>query len=302
MLTLLLESVTTAPPAGAIPVSVTVPVEEKPQFPLDGEMTSEESAGAVVADGFTVNCALAELWLHTALAETVTDCCVLTVLGKEVVIVTDALLAPTGTVREPVHAGVPAQPGKVATWVFEGLPSLTRTDTVELSLVRTTRLRVTVAVSDAPAVTVAGVSVTDWMLSEGGVMVTLCVCGVPTPVVALTVAVRGKGGLLVAVRVPEVLLAVHPASMTKLPSVTNALGSLLVTVTCTPPTGAGVEAESVPWVKALLPPGIVEMGFPAPSVMLNERSGGTIGVPPGVRVSDEGTETRVRPLPVFASV
>jgi hypothetical protein len=119
---------------------------------------------------------------------------------------------------------------------------------------------------------------------------------------ALTVAGTLEVKLLVAVRTPAVLFVVQPASMTKLPSLTKAPGGLLVlaTVTLAPPTGAG--PCSVPWVKALLPPGMVEMMAPAPSVTLNERSGGTTSVPPFVRVSNEGTETRLRPLPVAASV
>ena len=182
------------------------------------------------------------------------------------------------------------------------MPSLTLTDTVEFA--STARLRVTVAVSDAPPLTVAGVRVRDWILGGGGVTTTFWVSGVApaAPVVALTVAARLEVKLLVAVRTPEVLFVVQPGLMTKLPSLTKALAGLLVTVTFAPPTGAGVEADSVPWVKALLPPGMVEMVAPAPSVTLNERSGGTASVPPGLRVSDKGTETRLRPLPVAASV
>src|SRR4051794_28025898 len=99
----------------------------------------------------------------------------------------------------------------------------------------------------------------------------------PAPVVALTVAARLELGL-VAVRTPAVLFVVQPASMTKLPSLTKALAGLLVTVTLVPPTGAGVKGDSVPKVKTLLPPGMVEMGVPAPSVRLNEWSGGTTSV------------------------
>jgi hypothetical protein len=70
---------------------------------LEGDMTSAESAGAVAPPGLIVNGALAEALLQVALAETVTNCCALTALVE---IVRDALLAPTGTVRGPEHAGV----------------------------------------------------------------------------------------------------------------------------------------------------------------------------------------------------
>jgi hypothetical protein len=44
---LLLESVTTAPPAGAGPLNVTVPVEELPPITDEGLRLTEASAGAV---------------------------------------------------------------------------------------------------------------------------------------------------------------------------------------------------------------------------------------------------------------
>jgi hypothetical protein len=50
---LLLASVTTAPPVGAAPFSVTVPVEEMPPTTLAGLREIDDSAG-----GFTVRMAL----------------------------------------------------------------------------------------------------------------------------------------------------------------------------------------------------------------------------------------------------
>ena len=53
---LLLESVTTAPPDGAAPLSVTVPVEDcVPPTTLVGFSVSEESVGAGGGAGVTVN-------------------------------------------------------------------------------------------------------------------------------------------------------------------------------------------------------------------------------------------------------
>ena len=111
LLVLLEESATTAPPAGAASVSVTVPTVEKPQVPLEGAMTSDDSAGPVEPPGLMVMFALAELLLQGALAATVTKSCEATGLVE---IVKDALCAPWGTARGPVQAGVPAHPGKVA--------------------------------------------------------------------------------------------------------------------------------------------------------------------------------------------
>jgi len=52
---LLLESATCAPPAGAGPLSVTVPVEESPPVTLVGFSVSEESEGAGGEAGVTVS-------------------------------------------------------------------------------------------------------------------------------------------------------------------------------------------------------------------------------------------------------
>ena len=55
-LVLLLESVTTAPPAGAAPVSITVPVEDcVPPTTLVGFSVSEESVGVGGGAGVTVS-------------------------------------------------------------------------------------------------------------------------------------------------------------------------------------------------------------------------------------------------------
>src|SRR2546427_8476772 len=126
-----LASVTTAPPPGAAAVKVTVPVEGLPPTTLVGFKVRDESGSGAPA-GLTVSCAPGEPVLQGALAETVTNCCALTAL---VVIVTDALLAPIGTVKEPEQAGVPVHPANVATWTLDGLPGLTLRYPVELASV-----------------------------------------------------------------------------------------------------------------------------------------------------------------------
>lgn len=243
--------------------------------------------------GVRVSCRDAVRLLQAASAETVIWSWLVTGC---VVMVSDALAAPSGMVSGPVQAGEPMHPENVASCVPELSPSLRRTDTVELaSLASTMRLRLTVALSELPPGTVAGVSVTESIASAGGVTVAFLLSGDPAPVVAETVAAMLEVAVLVAVRVPEVVLAVQPTGMAKLPLVTNALVGLLVTVTFTPPTGAGTD--SVPWVNALVPPGIVAMSVPPPSVMLNEASGGTVIEPPAVSVKLIGTDTRLRDLP-----
>ena len=72
---------------------------------------SWEHVFGVQAPGLMVRFLLAEVLLQVADAATVTWSWVLT---ADVESVTDALLAPTGTVTVPVQAGDPVQPGKVA--------------------------------------------------------------------------------------------------------------------------------------------------------------------------------------------
>ena len=293
---LLEESATTTPPAGEALVRVTVPMEEVPQFNCDGDITSDESAGGPLP--LTVNCAPAEDLAQGALAVIVTKSCALIALVE---IVTEALCAPFGTVTGPVQAGVPAHPGKVAIWVPEMAPSLTRIDTTELaSLASTTRLRVTVAVSVLPPVTVFGDRTSDWIPSGGGVTVMLLLIGDPAPLLAVTVAARLEVALLVAVSVPRVLFEVHAASIEKLPSVVNALEGLVVTEILAPPNGAA--PESVPCVNAFAPPAIEVIGAPFASVTLNEASDGTAIDPPGCSVKGVVSEIRLRFLPLDASV
>src|SRR5438045_7380490 len=102
----------------------------------------------------------------------------------------------------PVQLGVPGPPGKAASCAPEMFPSAIRTETVEFaSLASTTRLRPTVPESDAPPVTVEGVSVTDWTASGGGVTTTFSERVGPPPLVALTVAETVQTQALATVRV-----------------------------------------------------------------------------------------------------
>ena len=65
-------------------MSDTVPTEENPQLPLEGDMTNDERVTALVAPGLIVSCALAESRLQGALAETVTRSCELTAFVERV--------------------------------------------------------------------------------------------------------------------------------------------------------------------------------------------------------------------------
>jgi hypothetical protein len=91
---LLLESVTTAPPEGALDVRVTVPVELFPPLTLVGFTVSEERLTA--AGGVMVSEAFAELDPKVAVIAAV-----LVVVTVCVLAVNVALVAPAGTVTLP---------------------------------------------------------------------------------------------------------------------------------------------------------------------------------------------------------
>ena len=90
---LLLESVTVAPPAGAAPLKVTVPVEEFPPVTLVGFSESEERVGGGGGAAVTVSEADLLAPLNVAEMETVVDTATALVLTVNV-----ALVAPAATV------------------------------------------------------------------------------------------------------------------------------------------------------------------------------------------------------------
>ena len=92
---LLLESATCAPPVGAGPLSVTVPVEDcAPPTPLVGFSVSEESEGAGGEAGVTVSEAVLVTPPWAAEIATVVDAATALVLTVKV-----ALVAPAGTAK-----------------------------------------------------------------------------------------------------------------------------------------------------------------------------------------------------------
>jgi len=90
---LLLESVTCAPPVGAGPLSVTVPVEEFPPVTLVGFSVSDERVGGGGGAGVTVSEADLVAPLKVAEMATVADAATALVLTVKV-----ALVAPAATV------------------------------------------------------------------------------------------------------------------------------------------------------------------------------------------------------------
>src|SRR5437016_2232860 len=147
---LLLERETTVPPAGAGPLSVTVPVEDcTPPITLDGFSVNEER---VTCGGVTVSEPV--LFAPPKDPEMVT---VVDATTARVVAVKLALPAPAGTVT---LAGTAATPGLLLERETTAPP------------LGAGPLRVTVPVEDCvPPITLVGLSVSDERVTPGGVTV-----------------------------------------------------------------------------------------------------------------------------------
>src|SRR5467141_3590883 len=145
---LLLESVTTAPPEGAAPLNVTVPVEEFPPVTLVGLTESEESVGAGGGTGVTVSDADLVTPLYIPEMVTVVDAATALVLTVNV-----ALVAPAATVTlDGVLAAVVLLLESVTTAPPEGAAPLS----------------VTVPVEEFPPVTLVGFTETEERVTDAG--------------------------------------------------------------------------------------------------------------------------------------
>ena len=149
----MLERATTAPPAGAIPFRVTVPVELFPPTTVAGLKVKAESVG-----GFTVMIAVR---VFPALAEIVTTFELATAL---VVTVKLAVVAPGATVT------------LAGTWAAAVL--LLESVTVAPPA-GAAPVRVTVPVELFPPMTVVGLTVTEERVAVAGVTVRVADCVVP---------------------------------------------------------------------------------------------------------------------------
>lgn len=149
----LLESVTTEPPEGAAPVSVTVPFEDVPPATLVGLRLSDESVGAAPG-GFTVSVAWRCVKYQPLIVSAVED------VTDVVVTVKVALVWPPGTLTKD---------GTVATAVLLLLSSTARPP------VGAGAVSVTFPVEALPPVTLAGVSVSEESVGPDGAGFTLMV-------------------------------------------------------------------------------------------------------------------------------
>ena len=206
------DNVTTAPPAGAALLRVTVPVEELPPFTLVGLMARLESTGALIVR-------VAVCVVPARVAETVT---VVFVPTATVVTVKVAVVAPAATVT---LAGV----------VADGLLS-DRVTTVPP--VGAAPVRVTVPVEELPPVKVLGLMVT--LESTPGLIVRMAFwvpLNVPVIVAEVTLPTA-------AVFTENVAVVPPPGTVTLAGTVAAAL--VLDSDTTAPPAGAALLSVTLP--------------------------------------------------------
>jgi hypothetical protein len=210
---LLLCRVTTAPPAGAAPVRVTVPVELFPPTTEDGVRVREESVGALIVSAVDLLTPYVPVIVAVVLATT----------GVVVMVkVADRAPAAIVTLRGTCAAGVLL------------LIKVTTAPTVGAA-----PLRVTVPVELLPPTTEIGDGVTE----DRDAAVTVSVAFVLVPRVAVTMEVVVEATPnVVTVKVADVL----PANTITLAGTLAAAVLLLVRLTETPPVGAAAFSRTVP--------------------------------------------------------
>ena len=222
---LLLESEMTAPPAGAGPFSVTVPVDEFSPITLDGLSVNDVSAG-----GSTVSDAVNETPLQAAVMTTV-----VAVATGLVVTVMLPVVAPAGTVTE---AGTPA----AAALALDSVTLMPPEGAAPVS--------VTVPLIEVPPVTLDAFSESD--ASDAAKTVSDAFRDVLLYVAEIVTVTDVVTGLVVTAKLA---LVEPPGTVTELGTAT-ADGLLLANGTMTPPLGAGPLRVTVP--VAEFPPTCVE--------------------------------------------
>ena len=260
---LLLESDTSAPPLGACPLNVTVPVDGVPPVTLAGFTLTDERVGNGTT-GRTVSVAVRVT--PFSVAEMVTEVCVSTGL---VLTVKFAVVAPARTVTLA---------GTVATLVLL-LESATTIPPVGAD-----PLKVTVPVEDVPPIGFAGLRPSAVSVGAGGVTVSEAVRVVPPSVAEMVTEVDAVTELVLTVKVA----VVAPAGTVTLAGTVAMLVLLLESDTTVPPLGADALSVTVP-VEELPPVTLVGL---RPSEV-------SVGPAGGVTVSEA---VRVVPLSVAEMV
>jgi len=208
---LLLETATTAPPAGAGPFKVTVPAEENPPVTVDGFSVSEAGTG-----GRMVSAAV----------------CV-DPKDPEMVAVVKAATAPVAT----VNVALVAPAGTVTLPATDAAPALLESETTAPPA-GAGPFRVAVPVEGDPPVTLVGLKAS--AESTGGMTVNEAVCVDPKDPEMVAV-VEAATAMVATVNVA----LVAPAGTVTLPG-TDAAAALLESETAAPPAGAGAFKVAVP--------------------------------------------------------
>jgi hypothetical protein len=216
---LLLDRVTTAPPAGAAALSMTVPVDVLPPRTLVGCRLSDVSIGV---PGVTVSCA--DRVAPPPAPEIVTAVDVVTTL---VATANVAVVPPAATV-------IPAGTVAAAVLLLDRVTTAPPAGAAALS--------VTAPVDVLPPRTLIGVRLSDVSVGVAGVTVSCAdrVAKPPLPEIVTAVAV---GTELVATTKVAVVL---PAGTVKLPGTVATAMLLLDRVTIAPPAGAATLSVTVP--------------------------------------------------------
>jgi hypothetical protein len=227
--TLELVSVTNTPPAGAAPLSVTVPVTPAPPT-TDAGFTVTDLSETEAAAGFTVSAAVLETAPFVAVIVTA-----VTAVTVDVVTVNVAVVAPAATVTDT---------GTDATALFDA--SVTTKPPAGAADVR-----VTVPVLDVPPVTDVGFKAT--VLSTGAVIPRDADWLVAPSVAVIVADAFAATAVVVTVNVAIVAPA---ATVTLAGTVADAL--LDASVTTKPPAGAAADNVTVPMLDA---PPATDVGF-----------------------------------------
>jgi hypothetical protein len=212
---LLLDRNTTAPPAGAGPLSVTVPIEEPPPVTLDGLSVSERSVGGRTASEADWVTPLFAAEIDTEIA----------VPTGAVVAVNVTLLAPAGTVTED---------GTAAT--EESLDDKETT----IPPLGAGPLTTTVPTEELPPVRLAGAIESDARV--GGTTVRDAVSVVPLDVAVMVTEADAATGAVATVNVA----LVAPAGTVTAGGTLATEGSLLDKETTAPPLGAALLKLMMP--------------------------------------------------------
>src|SRR5712692_6293311 len=255
---LLLERVTSAPPAGAAALKVTVPVEDAGPTTLVGLSAMVESVTAGGGGGGGVTVSGTVRVTPPKDAEMVAE---LAAATGEVDTVKVALVAP---------AAIVTLAGTLATAAL-----LLESDTT--AGLGVTAAKVTVPVEELPPTTLVGLTVTALRTDAAGEFTVIGAKRIVPPSVAVSWTVVGATLNVVTVK----LALVAPAATVTLAGTLAEPGRLLDRVTTVPPVGTALASVTVP--VAGLPP-VTLLGL-----TLNEESaGGGGGVPAGftVKVAD----------------